>query len=121
MSNPLRGHPQRRVTTSTTTPHQPRVLSSKKFGSWESNLLTEWHQRYGGPGVMIDWHVERQHTCIYSQLKSCSSSEVAAMIEGLLRHCSITPGANLADGVSVHVSDEFWTRRPSNRVPPGLP
>ncbi|QGK70023.1 Tn3 family transposase [Allosaccharopolyspora coralli] len=61
---------------------------SKKFGSWESNLMTEWHQRYGGPGVMIYWHVERQHTCIYSQLKSCSSSEVAAMIEGLLRHCT---------------------------------
>jgi TnpA family transposase len=61
---------------------------SKKFGSWESNLLTEWHQRYGGPGVMIYWHVERRSTCIYSQLKSCSSSEVAAMIEGLLRHCT---------------------------------
>ncbi|MPZ66640.1 MAG: Tn3 family transposase [Pseudonocardiaceae bacterium] len=61
---------------------------SKKFGSWESNLMTEWHQRYGGPGVMIYWHVERKSTCIYSQLKSCSSSEVAAMIEGLLRHCT---------------------------------
>jgi len=61
---------------------------SKKFGSWESNLMTEWHQRYGGPGVMIYWHVERRATCIYSQLKSCSSSEVAAMIEGLLRHCT---------------------------------
>ena len=23
---------------------------SKKFGSWESNLMTEWHSRYGGPG-----------------------------------------------------------------------
>jgi TnpA family transposase len=61
---------------------------SKKFGSWESNIMTEWHQRYGGPGVMIYWHVERRSTCIYSQLKSCSSSEVAAMIEGLLRHCT---------------------------------
>ena len=61
---------------------------SKKFGSWESNLMTEWHQRYGGPGVMIYWHVERRSICIYSQLKSCSSSEVAAMIEGLLRHCT---------------------------------
>lgn len=61
---------------------------SKKFGSWESNLMTEWHQRYGGPGVMVYWHVERKSTCIYSQLKSCSSSEVAAMIEGLLRHCT---------------------------------
>ena len=61
---------------------------SKKFGSWESNLMTEWHSRYGGPGVMIYWHVERDSVCIYSQLKTCSSSEVAAMIEGLLRHCT---------------------------------
>ncbi len=64
---------------------------SKKFGSWESNLMTEWHQRYGGPGVMIYWHVERRSTCIYSQLESCSSSsEVAAMIGGLLQHCADT-------------------------------
>ena len=59
---------------------------AKKFGSIESNLMTEWHARYGGPGVMIYWHVEKKNVCIYSQLKSCSSSEVAAMIEGLLRH-----------------------------------
>lgn len=59
---------------------------SKKFGAWDQNLLTEWHARYGGRGVMIYWHVERKSVCIYSQLKSCSSSEVAAMIEGLLRH-----------------------------------
>src|SRR5437016_4594747 len=44
--------------------------------------------RYRGPGIMIYWHVERKATCIYSQLKSCSSSEVAAMIEGVLRHCT---------------------------------
>jgi TnpA family transposase len=61
---------------------------SKKFGAWESNLMTEWHARYRGPGVMIYWHVEKRSACIYSQLKSCSSSEVAAMIEGLLRHCT---------------------------------
>ena len=47
-----------------------------------------WNLRASGPGVMIYWHVERRSTCIYSQLKSCSSSEVAAMIEGLLRHCT---------------------------------
>ncbi len=35
---------------------------------------------------MIYWHVSRKSTCIYSQLKSCSSSEAAAMIEGVLRH-----------------------------------
>jgi len=39
---------------------------------------------------MVYWHVEKKSTCIYSQLKSCSSSEVAAMIEGLLRHCTDT-------------------------------
>jgi TnpA family transposase len=61
---------------------------SKKFGASNQNLLTEWHIRYRGPGIMIYWHVERKSTCIYSQLKSCSSSEVAAMVEGLLRHCT---------------------------------
>jgi hypothetical protein len=59
---------------------------SKKFGSWDQNLMTEWHVRYGGKGIMIYWHVEKHAACIYSQLKTCSSSEVAAMIEGLLRH-----------------------------------
>lgn len=61
---------------------------SRKFGAWDQNLMTEWHVRYRGPGVMIYWHVERNSVCIYSQLKSCSSSEVAAMIEGVLRHCT---------------------------------
>jgi TnpA family transposase len=35
---------------------------------------------------MIYWHVERRSVCIHSQLKTCSASEVATMIEGLLRH-----------------------------------
>ncbi len=61
---------------------------SKKFGAWDQNLMTEWHIRYGGKGVMIYWHVEKNSACIYSQLKTCSSSEVAAMIEGLLKHCT---------------------------------
>ena len=26
---------------------------SKKFGAWDQNLMTEWHIRYGGRGVMI--------------------------------------------------------------------
>lgn len=61
---------------------------SKKFGSWDQNLMTEWHIRYHGRGVMIYWHVDKNSTCIYSQLKSCSSSEAAAMIEGVLKHCT---------------------------------
>lgn len=61
---------------------------SKRFGSWDSNLMTEFHARYGGPGVMIYWHVERKQLCIHSQLQSCSASEVAAMLQGLLHHCT---------------------------------
>lgn len=61
---------------------------SKKFGAWDQNLMTEWHIRYGGRGVMIYWHVEKKSVCVHSQLKSASSSEVAAMIEGVLRHCT---------------------------------
>jgi len=37
---------------------------------------------------MIYWHLEKKSVCVYSQLKSVSSSEVAAMIEGVLRHCT---------------------------------
>ncbi len=61
---------------------------SKKFGVWDQNLLTEWHTRYRGKGVMIYWHIDRKATLIYSQLKSCSSSEVSSMMEGVLRHCT---------------------------------
>ena len=71
---------------------------STKFGAWDHNLLTEWHARYRGPGVMIYWHVERKALCVYSQLKSCSSSEVAAMIEGVVRHeTTMEIEANMVD------------------------
>jgi TnpA family transposase len=61
---------------------------SKKIGAWDQNLMTEWHIRYRGPGIMVYWHVEKKSLCIYSQIKRCSSSEVAAMIEGVLRHAT---------------------------------
>jgi TnpA family transposase len=61
---------------------------SKQFGTWDQTLMTEWHARYKGRGVMIYWHVEKKAVCVYSQLKRCSSSEVAAMIKGVLRHCT---------------------------------
>src|SRR3546814_5480927 len=48
---------------------------STKVGAWDQNLMAKWHVRYRGRGVMIYWHMERQATCIYSQLKRCSSSE----------------------------------------------
>lgn len=58
----------------------------KRFGSWNNNLLSEWKNRYKGNGVLVYWHVQTNAVCLYSQLKSFSSSEVAAMIEGLVRH-----------------------------------
>jgi len=61
---------------------------SKKFGAWDQNLRTEWSVRHGGPGIMIYWHIEKKSACVYSQIKTVSSSEVAAMIEGVLRHCT---------------------------------
>ena len=48
--------------------------------------MTEWHPRYNGPGVMIYWHVNEQYICIYSQLKTCTSSEVASMLQGVISH-----------------------------------
>lgn len=61
---------------------------SKQFKVWDGNPLAEYHKRYGGRGVMIYWHVDRRSMCIYSQLKSVSSREPAAMIRGVLRHCT---------------------------------
>jgi TnpA family transposase len=61
---------------------------SKHYGAWDQNLTTQWHVRYGGRGIMIYWHVERNSLCIHSQLKSPSSSEVASMIEGVIHHCT---------------------------------
>lgn len=52
----------------------------------DQNILTEWHSRYHGRGVLIYWHVEKQSMAAHSQLISCSASEVAAMIEGAMRH-----------------------------------
>lgn len=85
----------RRVVNATLAVRDPRIWGdgttacasdSKHFGAFDQNLMTEWHVRYGGRGVMIYWHVERGSVCIHSRLRRCSSSEVAAMIEGVLRH-----------------------------------
>ena len=52
----------------------------------DQNILTEWHSRYRGRGVLIYWHVEKRSMAVHSQLISCSASEVAAMVEGAMRH-----------------------------------
>ena len=59
---------------------------------------------------MIDWPVERRSACIYSQLKSCSSSEVAAMIKGLLRRCTDTE-------IDVNYVDTHGPARSASRSP----
>lgn len=56
---------------------------STKFGSCDQNLMAKWHPRYHGNGVMIYWHVNSQYLCVYSQLKTCTSSEVASMLQGV--------------------------------------
>ena len=64
------------------------ACDSKKLGVWDQNLMVEFHSRYKGRGVMVYWHVEKKALCIYSQLKTCSSSEVGSMIKGILDHCA---------------------------------
>ena len=59
---------------------------STHFGAFDQNIFTEWHSRYGGRGVLIYWHVEKKSVAVHSQVISCSASEVAAMIEGAMRH-----------------------------------
>lgn len=64
------------------------ACDSTQVSSWDQNLMTEWHTRYRGHGVMIYWHVDKNAACIYSQLKTCSSSEVGAMMQEILRHAT---------------------------------
>jgi len=59
---------------------------STHFAAYDQNILTEWHSRYRGRGVLIYWHVEKKSMAIHSQLISCSASEVAAMVEGAIHH-----------------------------------
>ena len=65
-----------------------RASDSKHFPASNQNLLTRWHARYRASGVTIYWHVEKHSACIFSQLRSCASSEVSSMINGVLRHCT---------------------------------
>ena len=54
--------------------------------SYDQNLRTQWFPRYRGPGVSVYWHVEEKSMCIYSQVNAPNSSEVVAMLHGLLNH-----------------------------------
>ena len=47
---------------------------------------------------MVYWHVEKKQLCIHSQLTTCSASEVAAMLQGLLHHdTDVEIEANITD------------------------
>lgn len=59
---------------------------STHFRSWDQNLFTEWHSRYGGRGILVYWHVERGSVVVHCQTLKASASEVAAMVEGAIRH-----------------------------------
>jgi hypothetical protein len=59
---------------------------STHVAAFDQNLFTQWHSRYGGRGALIYWHVERDSMAVHSQLISCTASEVAAMVEGAMRH-----------------------------------
>ena len=59
-----------------------------KVASWSDNLMTEYHIRYGGSGIMAYWHVEKKALCIASQTIKCSDSEVAAMLRGIIHHAT---------------------------------
>ena len=87
----------RRVVNATLAARLPEIwgeattacaADAKHYGVWDQNLITEYHARYRKAGVTIYWHTDKRAACIYSQLKRCSSSEVAAMIQGVLRHCT---------------------------------
>lgn len=62
------------------------ACDSKKIDVWDQNLMSQWHARYKDSGVMIYWHVDQKSLCVYSQLKTCLSSEIASMMQGVLHH-----------------------------------
>ena len=59
---------------------------STQLSSFEDNMITKYHPRYKENGVMIYWHVSKNYICVFSQLKDCTSSEVASMLHGVLNH-----------------------------------
>lgn len=61
---------------------------STKFAAWSDNLMTEYHIRYRGYGIMAYWHVDKKALCISSQIMRCGASEIAAMLSGIIHHAS---------------------------------
>jgi TnpA family transposase len=61
---------------------------STKFAAWSENLMTEYHIRYQGYGIMAYWHVDKKALCISSQIIKCGASEIAAMLAGIIHHAT---------------------------------
>lgn len=61
---------------------------STKFAAWSENLMTEYHIRYQGYGIMAYWHVDKKALCISSQIIRCDASEIAAMLAGIIHHAT---------------------------------
>jgi TnpA family transposase len=59
---------------------------STHFRSYDQNIFTEWHSRYGGRGILIYWHVERGSMVVHSQTLRAAASEVHAKVEGAIGH-----------------------------------
>jgi hypothetical protein len=59
---------------------------SKHFGAFDQNLMTEWHVRYGGRGVMILLARRARFGVHPLAAAAMLVLRVAAMIEGVLRH-----------------------------------
>jgi TnpA family transposase len=59
---------------------------STHFRSYDQNVFTEWHARYGGRGILVYWNVEQGSIVVHSQTLRASASEVHAMVEGAIRH-----------------------------------
>ncbi|MEV0824993.1 Tn3 family transposase [Nonomuraea rubra] len=57
------------------------------------NIITEWHCRYGGRGILIFWHVERRPRGVRSRTLRASASEVHAMKAGRSRPSGVGQAA----------------------------
>lgn len=61
---------------------------STQFAAWDENLMTEYHIRYQGYGIMAYWHVDKKALCIASQIKRSGASEIAPMLAGIIHHAT---------------------------------
>jgi TnpA family transposase len=69
-------------------PNSSFASDSTKFASIDNNLISEFHIRYKGYGILAYWHVDRKALCVSSQIMRCGNSEIATMLAGVIHHGS---------------------------------